>query len=499
MKIYKSELEAGLAEQIKSSASIAYCSVASITPADETPQNDSGIEKLLANSNPDQIDLYYLDSVLVSTGWNKNDDVFLTDATWAARNTPEDKQFNLMHNENDIIGHITGSHVVDREGNRVEGEEMPSQFDIITQAVLYNSWTEAENRERMNKIISEIEDGKWFVSMECLFSNFDYALIDPKGKSQLLERNEASAFLTKHLRAYGGEGEYEGYQVGRALRNISFSGKGLVSNPANPRSVILNSAKAFDIKDEEKLTTFSGELDMSNDNNNVLEQQVAELKASLDASRAENEAMKKDIEEAKDKEFASTVEAFQSDLTSKDESIATLEEAAKASEEKIAKLEEAVAEKEEALAEAITKIEAQEAEAKLLARRTALAEAGADEEKIEELLVTFAEATEEMFDAIVALQKDMVGKKKKKGAFPPKDEDEKDKDKDKEAKAEDEATEEVAEEEAEAEVVEASEETFENVESSEATLVEASQEEDKLESTRASVAEWLTENVLSSK
>ena len=73
-----------------------------------------------------------------------------------------------MHNENDIIGHITGSHVVDREGNRVEGEEMPSQFDIITQAVLYNSWTEAENRERMNKIISEIEDGKWFVSMESI-------------------------------------------------------------------------------------------------------------------------------------------------------------------------------------------------------------------------------------------------------------------------------------------------------------------------------------------
>ena len=104
-----------------------------------------------------------------------------------------------------------------------------------------------------------------------------------------------------------------------------------------------------------------------------------------------------------------------------------------------------------------------------------------------------------MFDAIVALQKDMVGKNKNKGAFPPKYEEEKYKDKDKEAKAEDEATEEVAEEEAEAEVVEASEETFENVESSEATLVEASQEEDKLESTRASVAEWLTENVLSSK
>ena len=40
--------------------------------------NEKNIEKVLkitAEANPDQIDLFYLESVLVSTGWNKNDDV----------------------------------------------------------------------------------------------------------------------------------------------------------------------------------------------------------------------------------------------------------------------------------------------------------------------------------------------------------------------------------------------------------------------------------------
>tara|TARA_R110000744_G_scaffold58405_5_gene121828 strand:- start:4199 stop:5719 length:1521 start_codon:yes stop_codon:yes gene_type:complete len=505
MKIYQPEIDAGIGDLITASASIAYCSVANVvgtTTASELAEaTDPNIEKLIAGSNPDQVDLYYLDSVLVSTGWNKNDDVFLSASTWAARKTPEDKQFNFMHDENDIIGHITGCYVVDKDGSKAEGELSPEAFDIITEAVLYNSWIDPENRERMQNIIAEIEDGKWFVSMECLFSDFDYAIIDPQGKHQLLERDQASAFLTKHLRAYGGEGKYEGYKIGRALRNIAFSGKGLVSNPANPRSVILNSTKAFDISEEEKITIFSGEINMSNDNTNVLEQQVADLKEGLATARVENEAIKAKIEEAKDKEFASTVQAFESDLASKDESIATLEEAVKASDEKISELEDASAQKDEALAEAVAKIEQQEAEAKLTARKAALIEAGAEEEEAEETLAAFSEATDEMFEQVIALTKSAVSKSgtKKKGEFPPKDEeDDKKKKKDEDSNMKKGYSEsDKAAEETEEEAVEASDETFENLESSEATLVEASQEEDKLQSTRASVAEWLTENVLS--
>ena len=77
----------------------------------------------------------------------------------------------------------------------------------------------------MKKIIAEIEEGKWYVSMECLFAGFDYALIGEEGSAKVLARDEESAFLTKHLRAYGGTGEYQGYKVGRALEIYLFQVK----------------------------------------------------------------------------------------------------------------------------------------------------------------------------------------------------------------------------------------------------------------------------------
>ena len=79
--IYKSEIEDGLQEAIASNNSIAFVapvSMSNMTESQEAVARDLAIDKLLskAESNPDQFDLYYLNSVLVSTGWNKNDDVF---------------------------------------------------------------------------------------------------------------------------------------------------------------------------------------------------------------------------------------------------------------------------------------------------------------------------------------------------------------------------------------------------------------------------------------
>jgi hypothetical protein len=252
MKIYKQEILDGLEQALSSSNTIAYCSLAEkYTP--NAQQKTDTIDKLnstqaLEAGNKDQIDLFYLKSILVSTGWNKNDDVFDPQELWNARNTPEDKPFNFMHNEKDIIGHITGNAVVDFEGNPIDENniQVPSQFNILTTSVIYTSWTDAEQKERMDKIVAEIEEGKWFVSMECLFPAFDYAVIDSNGKASVIPRNESSAFLTKHLKAYGGTGTYQNYQVGRLLRNLSFSGKGLVSKPANPRSIILEGNQFFD-------------------------------------------------------------------------------------------------------------------------------------------------------------------------------------------------------------------------------------------------------------
>ena len=481
IKIYQHEINDGIGDLVKSTASVAYCAEATVQK--EIPEEI--IAKAVAE-NKDQIDLYYLESVLVSCGWNKNDDVFLPEATWAARNTPEDKQFNFMHNENDIIGHITGSYVLTKDGKAVANDaEMPEDFDIITQAVLYNSWTGDENRERMEKIISEIEEGKWYVSMECLFAGFDYALTNDNGDKKILARSEESSFLTKHLRAYGGSGEYEGYKLGRALSNIAFSGKGLVSKPANPRSVILKSV-AFNLDDNSNFNI--GEFNMSD---NLLEKQLEEVRAELVTAKSENEAIKAQIEEAKDKEFASKVEAFEGQIQEKDASIAELEESIKSTQARVAELEDALAKSQEDLASATEHMEEMKKKEKMEKRKAALVEAGFDVDDVDAALAAFDGLADEAFDSVVAMYgKKEKAKKEAEAGMPPALKEAIEKKKEKDAKAE----EEVEETEAEA-----TPELLENVETSEATLVDATPDVDEVESTRASISDWLSNNVLSTK
>jgi hypothetical protein len=489
IKIFKSEIEDGIGELVKSTASVAYCSPATLQK-DEAPfpelkcLSDAELEKLgvAKAENKDQIDLYYLESVLVSTGWNKNDDVFMSEATWEARSTPEDKQFNFMHNENDIIGHITGSYVLSKDGKKVEGDEKPEDFDIITQAVLYNSWTDPENSDRMGKIISEIEDGKWFVSMECLFAGFDYALTNKEGQAKVLARTEDSAFLTKHLRAYGGDGVYEGYKVGRALKNIAFSGKGLVEKPANPRSIIIdkNSSKAFVLEDTTS-NFYIGDIKMSD--TSTLESQIAELKTALASTEQENKEIKAKIEEAKDKEFASQVQAFESQIEEKQASIAEMEETIKSTQAKVAELEDALAKSTQELTQATEAVAEWKKKEKQQKRMASLLDSGLGEEEAAESLASFDGLDDEAFEAVVALMKKKAIKK---------DEEDKDKDKDKDGKEKKENpfAAEASEQEATAEV-------FEDVETSEATMVEASVDEaDELESTRASLSEYIGTHIL---
>lgn len=479
MKVYEQEILDGLADQVKAQASIAYCAPAVIV---NSIDNDvtwdisrNSIDRIKASSNPDQLDLYYLKSILVSTGWNKNDDVFDPTQTWAAKNTPEDKQFNFMHNENDIIGHITGSYVVDRNGSKIISQDIdnpPEDFDIVTEAVLYNSWTDPDNRERMRKIIAEIEEGKWFVSMECLFAGFDYAVIDKEGKAKTVARSEESAFLTKHLKAYGGTGEYEGYRIGRSLRDISFSGKGLVSKPANPRSVILDSSKAFSVQelDNNDSNVSKGDINMSDIN---LEKQLADLQNELASSQEETKNAKAEIETVST-EFTEKVSVLENTIAEKDLALQT-------SAEKIASLEATLAEKEQQLNDLSTAMDEMKKEEKNRMRKDKLVKAGFEDAEAEESVNLYDALSDDAFEAVVAAMK------KKWGMM-------KDKMKEKEEKKEMASETEV--ESTEAAEEEVSEELFEEVNTTEATLVDASDVEDELATTRASVAEWLEQNVL---
>ena len=495
MKVYQKEIKDGVSELVRSSASMAYCMPASLSVDNHSDAVDFAEKVKAESANPKQIDLYYIKSVLVSTGWNKNDDVFSSEATWSARSTPEDKQFNLMHDENDIIGHITGSYVVDRSGAAIADDTQPDDFDIITEAVLYNSWTKPENRDRMTQIIAEIEEGKWFVSMECLFAGFDYALLDDNGNSKLLERNESSAFLTKHLRAYGGNGEYEGYQVGRCLRDISFSGKGLVSKPANPRSVILDASRAFSLSSNSTILTNFPEGDNDMSDINLLEKQLADVKSELASAKEENVTLRDQISSASEKEAGEAVAKLEEVVAEKDEAIKALEASIAEKESSLTEIQETLEAKNNEFVEKMKELKKMKDEKKAEARKAALLDLGLEAEEAEESLASYADFDDSTFDTILAAMKKMVNKKmddKKKATV-------KEEEKEEAAVPKKSMSEEV---EAEAEVEEAeaevaAEEALEEVETTEATLVDASDESDELEATRASVAEWLENNVLS--
>ena len=486
IEIFKAEIDAGLASAVESNSSIAYSSLA--VPHSPTTEEQEKAKSLTlvkgGKSNPNQFDLYYLTSVLVSSGWNKNDDVFDIRESWAARKTPEDKQFNFMHDESDIIGHITDNMVVDMSGAEISDEtkfeDLPENFDIITSAVLYNSWSDPERQERMEAIIEEIQQGKWFVSMECLFRGFDYAAVAPNGDHKIIARNEDSAFLTKHLRAYGGGGEFEGFKLGRLLRNIAFSGKGLVNNPANPKSVILKNdpfhgSKAYSITD------FNIRENVAMANEDTLHGKVDLLQSELKQAKEDTENLKAEMELKKTEEIQLKVDAFEAQISEKDEAIAERDTKVSEQEVLLAGLEEKLVEKDEKLSEALSKIEAHECEVKLMARKSALVEAGVSEETIEETLAKFADTEDAVFDEIVALL----------------------------SKTQSDETEEVSEEttEVEAEVVEeieadvdqdettADAEDLDGVqEEEEVTMVDAG--DDGLDDARTSASQWLANNVL---
>jgi len=242
MIIYKSEIDDGLSEKLYASAFVSYASLA--FKADQFEEKTKSNIKSLANINDK--DLYYVQSILVSSSWNKNDDIFDKEEVWAARKTPEDKPTNLEHDEHNIIGHITANWPINEDGDIIDEstqpKDLPEKYHILTGSVIYTGFSNTDLRNRALNLISEIESGNKYVSMECFFQGFDYGLLNNNnGEYSILTRNESTAHLTKYLRAYGGLGHHENYKIGRVLRDITFSGKGFVNKPANPDSIIFNS------------------------------------------------------------------------------------------------------------------------------------------------------------------------------------------------------------------------------------------------------------------
>ncbi len=347
--IYKAEREAGVADQILTKASISCASLAKSVAPFEKNINDKIKANFARATNNGQIDLHYINSILTTIGWNLNDDIFVKKHTWVARSTPEDKPFNFGHDGHDIIGHITGNNIIDMVGNLVDNslalDEVPDEFHVVTASVLYKYWhnqgtPDKDAIERMQNIIAKINKGEYYVSMEVLFDDFDYGIKDAEGKSYVIARNEESAFLTKKLRAYGGEGTYEGNKIGRVLRGMVFSGKGLVENPGNPNSIIFDSTNAFNKPKLTSLAEFSKvnsglgyALDDKLNSNLENQRMAADINQADEIKRLENtltsaiaraEAAEKKLQDMNAQAVQAKLDAFAADIKVRDEKITSL-------------------------------------------------------------------------------------------------------------------------------------------------------------------------------
>ena len=348
--LFKAERDAGLTSQDLAKASISY-----IVPLEEDKEFkqesiDSKFKdfaKTVASENID-ITLFPIKDILVSTVWNSNDDVFDPQEVWAAKYTPINKPFNYEHNCDDIIGHTIASVAVGEDGKELSGDltldDLPFKYHLISKSLIYRHWSKADLQKRIDKIIEEIPQGLWFVSVECLFPKFDYALRDDKGNFKIVARNNETAFLTKTLRCYGGKGIYQDHQIGRLPRNLIFSGKGLVKKPANPESIIL--AKKYDLILENKNVGYNISLNNTKEVKSKMDEK--ELQKQIDALKTENAQLVASIKENDVKGYKTQVEKLSKDLsevTAKQVSDAALLKTAteelKASQDKFAEVDKA--------------------------------------------------------------------------------------------------------------------------------------------------------------
>lgn len=195
-----------------------------------------------------QIDLMYFTAIFVSSGENLNHAFFESSEMLVAEGTIVNKALDIEHNEKEIIGHMYDRVFIDENGavlsiddlKLLNKEELNKiNMHVAVAGIIY--------KNRFPEVAEEVASGKWKVSMEAYYRDFDLKIGDLK-----LTRKEAEAMgwgtdfgniVGKLGKVYRKGKEIASGTIARILRDITFSGCGIVENPANPPSVILEVAE----------------------------------------------------------------------------------------------------------------------------------------------------------------------------------------------------------------------------------------------------------------
>jgi Spy/CpxP family protein refolding chaperone len=403
--IYAVEKKDGLEQAIKDNLSIACHSLINLNPLSNVELAnldliDNHPQFAKAREN-DQWDLFCFNSVLVSVGWNKNDDVFDPTELWLARKSPVFKKVNLEHDEKDIIGVITACLAVDFDSKILpdDSDEIPEKYDLVTSSVLYRNWDDEKLQERMDELIEAIGKNELFVSMEVLFTKFDYSLQDLQtGEASIVPRTHASAFLTKYLRVYGGSGEYQGKKVGRVPRNCTFSGQGIVKKPANTRSIIINSLAS------------TSEKKMADTSDMISKADLIKAEAKIEKLQEQLQSVVAETQKSEREKLEKQIAKLNVDLEDVNKQVAAKAKELSDKETEVDNLNKQVKSKDVELAEAKTKLEKMEKAQKKSDRVNKLIVAGLDEAKAGQIADKWETVNDEQFNDIVEMNKVPVTK-----------------------------------------------------------------------------------------
>jgi len=276
----------------------------------------------LPKEDEKQIDLQYFSAVFVSSGANLNHAYFLPSELVKAEGTIINKAMDIEHNEDEIVGHIYNRAFTDKSGNKLETEELSSmeaasldeqEMHIVIAGILY--------KNRFPNLAKEVADGKWCVSMEAYFRNYDV-----KVGEMIFSRPEAEALglacddsiFGRMAKVLKKGAEIASGEIDRVLRGITFSGCGFVKKPANPPSVILETASDKEKKNDEDeviIIDYDKLDDPSTEeaNNNVTSNNIEEASPNEEAELQYNDTVgicvnfKKEVYEQTFKDQSSTL------------------------------------------------------------------------------------------------------------------------------------------------------------------------------------------------
>jgi hypothetical protein len=220
---------------------------------EETTDLKKAVASVIDFPEDKQMDLLYFTAIYVTTNTNLNNAHFMPSEVFAAKGTISSKALDIEHKESEIIGHLYSYSFINKDGSKIENQEMASmekaeldskEFHVVVAGVIYKA--------RFPEIAREVSEGNWKVSMECYYGGYDVKIGDlilsvPEAEALGLTSASKEDVLGKEAKVMKAGKEVAAGKVARVLRNICFSGCGIVKSPANPPSIILETAS----KDED--------------------------------------------------------------------------------------------------------------------------------------------------------------------------------------------------------------------------------------------------------